>query len=52
MPLDVFLLSLACPVEVHHSYVRRFQERMNWVFEQARQHQNHEVKHMKPYMSR
>ena len=25
---------------------------MNWVFEQARQHQNREIKCMKPYMSR
>ncbi len=31
--LDVFLPSLACPVEVHRSYVRHFQECMNWVFE-------------------
>ncbi len=52
VPLDAFLPSLACPIEVHRSYVRRFQERMNWVFEQARQHQNREIERMKPYMSR
>ncbi len=47
----MFLPSLACPIEVHRSYVRRFQEHMNWVFEQARQHQDHEIERMKPYMS-
>ncbi len=49
--LDVFLLSLACPIEVHRSYMWRFWERMSWVFEQACQHQNHEIECMKPYMS-
>ena len=52
VPLDAFLPSLAHPVEVHRSYIRRFQELMNWVFEQARQHQSREIECMKPYMSR
>ena len=52
VPLDAFLPSLVHPVELHRSYVRRFQERMNWVFEQAHQHQSHEIERMKPYMSR
>ncbi len=51
VPLDTFLPSLACPIEVHHSYVRHFRERMSWVFEQACQHQNCEIERMKPYMS-
>ncbi len=49
--LDAFLPSLAHLVEVHHSYMRHFQERMSWVFEQACQHQNCKIEHMKPYMS-
>ncbi len=52
VPLDAFLPSLVHPVEMHRSYVQCFQERMNWVFEQARQHQSREIEHMKPYMSR